>query len=217
MSRRFIKIRPERETALCWIFISSRQDANRQEGRLNYTEGMYRRRGSAPAVVLQQTLQQFQLQESREFALKFDSDGKHSLYADTLKQNMKLKKGRKEKDFEKRGNGSPSQVRYNDRTFSVSDSESCPTLPGRPETPPSSQKKLDRSAKIRYKRRGSEPVTIAREFCTPFYPTAPSKNYASLYKKCGSLKDYHLVLLGQGGVGKSGRSIDHIDTKVGIH
>lgn len=169
-------------------------------------ESMYRRRGSAPAAFLQQTLHQFQ--DSKGHRTRFESNGKHLSPIEMLKhKKTKLKTEEKDHVLEKLGNGSTLHAEHNETNF-LSDSESISSRPLAfvEDATLAKKDKNGKAAKVRYNRRGSEPATIAKEYCTPFYAQVPTKNFASLQKKSGSCKDFHIVLLGQRGVGKSGKS-----------
>lgn len=155
-----------------------------------------RRRGSAPAAVLRQTLQHFQ--DGKGSRIRSDSNGKQ-LPTTVMPKQYKIheKKGKKEPHLEKFRNG------FNEKNF-LCDLESCSSRLAEQDVTPSTRGRSDKLKKLRYGRKETQSAAISREFCTPFYYTSPSKNFASLQKKSSSSKDYHIVLLGQCGVGKSG-------------
>lgn len=155
---------------------------------------MLRRRGSAPAVVLQQ-----HFAESKGIVLRAD----RIIPQPETQKLSKVKRGKK--DFE-RGCSPPPLVpsspdrKTNETQHTVdydSPSPICPS-PGSPSSPVLSKKPL----KHRPKRRDSEP------FVAQAPPSLNARNTTSsaLHRRSSSFRDYNIVLLGQGGVGKSGKS-----------
>lgn len=167
---------------------------------------MHRRRGSAPAVILQQ---QFSKLNSWPEKGGFPSE-------DGKKDKAKAKKSPK---------GDLQQVRgriFDDagtpRTFSdPSIHHICSAANGngnnnhvsltkRPSSPTlvvSDKLKIDRGSAKRLTIRG-------HDSCSVEIPNNTRNNL----KKAGSIKDYHIVLLGQGGVGKSGKRFDWLIAKI---
>lgn len=150
---------------------------------------MLRRRGSAPAVVLQQ-----HLSEPRGLLLRAD---RIIPPPDAPKLSKAKRSGKK--DFER--GCSPPPLALADRRSNELDYDSpspkCPS-PGSPGSPNLSKKPM----KNRPKRRDSEPF-IAQP---PNTSTNTRNASSSLHRRSSSFRDYNIVLLGQGGVGKSGKS-----------
>ena len=153
---------------------------------------MLRRRGSAPAVVLQQ-----HFSEPRSVPL---------LRADRIippPDVPKLSKAKRsgKKDFE-RGYSPPPLTLVERRTYETnpsldydSPSPKCPS-PGSPGSPNLNKKTI----KSRPKRRESEPFVAQTSNTSTNFRNSSS----SLHRRSNSFRDYNIVLLGQGGVGKSG-------------
>jgi len=147
---------------------------------------MLRRRGSAPAVVLQQ-----HLSEPRGLLLRAD---RIIPPPDAPKLSKAKRSGKK--DLER--GCSPPPLALADRRSNELDYDSpspkCPS-PGSPGSPNLSKKPM----KNRPKRRDSEPF-IAQP---PNTSTNTRNASSSLHRRSSSFRDYNIVLLGQGGVGKS--------------
>ena len=154
---------------------------------------MLRRRGSAPAVVLQQ-----HFSETRGILLKTDRiipppDGQPKL--------SKTKRGGR-KDYERGCSPPPplSLISANDLNQSFdydSPSPKCPS-PGSPGSPILNKK----PSKNRPKRRDSCGDPFIGQASNPVSNTKNAST--SLQRRSSSFRDYNIVLLGQGGVGKSG-------------
>lgn len=160
---------------------------------------MLRRRGSAPAVVLQQ-----HFSEPRGVLLRAD----RIIPPTDAPKLSKTKRGGK-KDLERASSPPPPtliQAPSPDRKTNElqafdydSSSPKCPSpVPLSPGSPNLSKKPL----KNRPKRRDSEPF-IAQ---TPNTATNVKNTSSALHRRSSSFRDYNIVLLGQGGVGKSGES-----------
>ena len=157
---------------------------------------MLRRRGSAPAVVLQQ-----HFSETRGILLKTDRiipppDGQPKL--------LKTKRGGR-KDYERGCSPPPplSLISANDLNQSFdydSPSPKCPS-PVSPGSPILNKK----PAKNRPKRRDSCSEPFIGQASNPVSNTKNAST--SLQRRSSSFRDYNIVLLGQGGVGKSGSFI----------
>ena len=149
---------------------------------------MLRRRGSAPAVVLQQ-----HFSEPRSVPL---------LRADRIIPPPDAPKLSKAKRSGKKDYSPPPLTLVERRTYETntsldydSPSPKCPS-PGSPGSPNLNKKTI----KSRPKRRESEPfVAQASNTSTNFRNSS-----SSLHRRSNSFRDYNIVLLGQGGVGKSG-------------
>lgn len=155
---------------------------------------MLRRRGSAPAVVLQQ-----HFSESKGLLLRAD----RIIPPPEAPKLSKAKRGKK--DFE-RGyspppivSTSPDRKSYEPQQSMDYDSSSpkCPS-PVSPSSPILNKKPM----KYRPKRRDSEPFIAQAPASLNTRNTASS----ALHRRSSSFRDYNIVLLGQGGVGKSGKS-----------
>lgn len=158
---------------------------------------MLRRRGSAPAVVLQQ-----HFAESKGVILRADR------IIPPLETQKLSKAKRGKKDFAERGCSPPPQVpsspdrKTNEARYSGdydSPSPRCPSPPGSPSSPVLSKKPM----KYRSRRRDSEPFVGQ----PPASLNSRNTTSSSLHRRSSSFRDYNIVLLGQGGVGKSGKSI----------
>lgn len=157
---------------------------------------MLRRRGSAPAIVLQQ-----HFSETRGILLKTDRiipppDGQPKL--------LKTKRGGR-KDYERGCSPPPplSLISANDLNQSFdydSPSPKCPS-PVSPGSPILNKK----PAKNRPKRRDSCSEPFIGQASNPVSNTKNAST--SLQRRSSSFRDYNIVLLGQGGVGKSGSFI----------
>ena len=153
---------------------------------------MLRRRGSAPAVVLHQ-----HFSESKGVLLRAD----RIIAPPDAPKLSKGKRGGK-KDFE-RGCSPPPlalvspQNESNQALDYDSPSPKYPS-PGSPGSPNLNKKPV----KNRPKRRDSEPFTAQ----APNTATNARNVSSALHRRSGSFRDYNIVLLGQGGVGKSGEA-----------
>lgn len=156
---------------------------------------MLRRRGSAPAVVLQQ-----HFSESKSVLLRADR-------IIPPPEAPKLCKGKRGKKDVERGCSPPPIVplspdRKTNESQQVLDYDSsspkCPS-PVSPGSPILSNKK---PMKHRPKRRDSEPFVAQ----APASHNTRNATSSALHRRSSSFRDYNIVLLGQGGVGKSGRS-----------
>lgn len=154
---------------------------------------MLRRRGSAPAVVLQQ-----HFAESKGVILRADR------IIPPLETQKLSKAKRGKKDFAERGCSPPPQVpsspdrKTNEARYSGdydSPSPRCPSPPGSPSSPVLSKKPM----KYRSRRRDSEPFVGQ----SPASLNSRNTTSSSLHRRSSSFRDYNIVLLGQGGVGKS--------------
>lgn len=159
---------------------------------------MLRRRGSAPAVVLQQ-----HFSESKSVLFRAD----RIIPPPEVPKLSKAKRGKKDVE---RGYSPPPMVPSvplsSDKRMHESqqvldyDSSSprCPS-PVSPGSPTLSNKK---PMKHRPKRRDSEPFVAQ----TPAALNTRNTTSSALHRRSSSFRDYNIVLLGQGGVGKSGKS-----------
>ena len=153
---------------------------------------MLRRRGSAPAVVLQQ-----HFSEPRGVLLRAD----RIIPPPDAPKLLKAKRSGK-KDFERGYSPPPPLTLVDRRTYETnqsldydSPSPKCPS-PGSPGSPNLNKKTI----KSRPRRRESEPF-VAQASNTS---TNSRNSSSSLHRRSNSFRDYNIVLLGQGGVGKSG-------------
>lgn len=155
---------------------------------------MLRRRGSAPAVVLQQ-----HFSDPRGFLVRAD---RIIPPADVPKLSKAKRSGKK--DFERGCSPPPLTLidRKTNDTTQASDYDSpspkCPS-PGSPGSPNLNKKPM----KHRTKRRDSEPFTAQ----VPITSANSRNTTSSLHRRSSSFRDYNIVILGQGGVGKSGKFI----------
>lgn len=156
---------------------------------------MLRRRGSAPAVVLQQ-----HFSEAKGILLRAD----RIIPPPEPPKLCKAKRGKK--DFE-RGNSPPPLIpsspdrKTNELQQTLdydSPSPKCPS-PSSPGSPIQSKRPI----KHRPKRRDSEPFISQAPASLVNTRNATS---SALHRRSSSFRDYNIVLLGQGGVGKSGES-----------
>lgn len=151
---------------------------------------MLRRRGSAPAVVLQQ-----HFSDPRGFLVRAD---RIIPPADVPKLSKAKRSGKK--DFERGCSPPPLTLidRKTNDTTQASDYDSpspkCPS-PGSPGSPNLNKKPM----KHRTKRRDSEPFTAQ----VPITSANSRNTTSSLHRRSSSFRDYNIVILGQGGVGKS--------------
>ena len=160
---------------------------------------MLRRRGSAPAVVLQQ-----HFSESKGVLFRAD----RIIPPPEVPKLSKAKRGKKEVE---RGYSPPpivpsiplSSDRRTNESQQVLDYDSssprCPS-PVSPGSPTLTNKK---TMKHRPKRRDSEPFVAQ---ASAALSTRNATSSAALHRRSSSFRDYNIVLLGQGGVGKSGKS-----------
>lgn len=165
---------------------------------------MHRRRGSAPAVILRQQLSKYNSWEKNGF---HSEDGKKD--KDKLK-NRKSPKGDLSRSsspmFQQMGKLSeeerPGKVRTSsdpsiNNTICANGSNTNNhhvSLSRRPSSPTliTSERKCS----------GKRLTIRGQDWCSTEITSTTRNNL----KKTGSIKDYHIVLLGQGGVGKSGKS-----------
>lgn len=162
---------------------------------------MHRRRGSAPAVILHQQLSKYNNWDKNGF---ISEDGK--------KEKLKGKKLSSKSDFSR--STSPmfppmeklsEEDKSKEQTLSDSSINNliCAngfmnnhySLSRRPSSPTTNERRNDKCSGKRLTIRG-------QHYCSTEIASITRNNM----KKAGSIKDYHIVLLGQGGVGKSGRS-----------
>ena len=160
---------------------------------------MLRRRGSAPAVVLQQ-----HFSESKGVLFRAD----RIIPQPEVQKLSKAKRGKKDVE---RGYSPPPTVpplplssdRRTNESQQVLDYDSssprCPS-PVSPGSPTLTNKKPIRH---RPKRRDSEPFVVQTPAALNTKNAATS---SALHRRSSSFRDYNIVLLGQGGVGKSGKS-----------
>ena len=163
---------------------------------------MHRRRGSAPAVILQQHFSKLN---------SWDKNGLHSDDGKKDKDKPKAKKATKGEllrssspAFQQMGKLSEDGKDGKERTssepsinkLSCSNGNNNHSMAKRPSSPTlvTSDKKHERSSGKRLTIRGQDSCS-----------TEITNNTRNNLKKAGSIKDYHIVLLGQGGVGKSGK------------
>ncbi|XP_028401974.1 ras-like protein 3 isoform X2 [Dendronephthya gigantea] len=176
---------------------------------------MHRRRGSAPAVILQQHLSKYNNWEKNGF---HSEDGKKD------KEKLKVKKSAKcdlsrssspmfhqmgklsEEGRSKQQTSSDPSINNlvcgngNNNHHFISKRPSSPTLI-------TSERKNDKCSGKRLTIRG-------QDWCSTEITNTTRQNL----KKAGSIKDYHIVLLGQGGVGKSEMNYEmlaEIDDEIG--
>lgn len=156
---------------------------------------MLRRRGSAPAVVLQQ-----HFSESKGVLLQLKAD--RIIPPPEAPKLSKAKRGKKDVE---RGYSPPPIVPWspdrktNDPQQALdydSPSPKCPS-PVSPSSPILNKKPM----KHRPKRRDSEPF-IAQ---APSSLNTRNTTSSALHRRSSSFRDYNIVLLGQGAVGKSGK------------
>lgn len=161
---------------------------------LKISSRMLRRRGSAPAVVLQQ-----HFSESKGVLLRAD----RIIPPPEAPKVSKAKRGKKDVE---RGYSPPPIVplspdRKTNEPLQALDYDSpspkCPS-PVSPGSPNLNKKPM----KHRPKRRDSEPF-IAQ---APASLNTRNATSSALHRRSSSFRDYNIVLLGQGGVGKSGKS-----------
>lgn len=166
---------------------------------------MHRRRGSAPAVILQQHFSKLN---------NWDKNGFHSEDGKKDKEKLKVKKSSRgdlsrscSPSFQQFEKLSEEGKANNERTcsnpsinslgsFNSNGNNNHHGLTRRPSSPAliTSEKKHEKSSGKRLTIRGQDSCS-----------TELTSNTKSNLKKAGSIKDYHIVLLGQGGVGKSGK------------
>lgn len=148
---------------------------------------MLRRRGSAPADVLRHQLAEFNSSTSPLAQMAATQPNK----------NAKNRRGKAE-----RRSGSPPTMFFAERRVSELQTafEFEPAITAKPlaTTVPALTTK---SPRYRYKRRESEPCVLTREQGNSLPRTVHT---VATSKRCLSLRHYNIVLLGQGGVGKSG-------------
>lgn len=181
------------------------QETNKYYGAnvllLRTLDKMHRRRGSAPAVILHQQLSKYNNWDKNGF---ISEDGK--------KEKLKGKKLSSKSDFSR--STSPmfppmeklsEEDKSKEQTLSDSSINNliCAngfmnnhySLSRRPSSPTTNERRNDKCSGKRLTIRG-------QHYCSTEIASITRNNM----KKAGSIKDYHIVLLGQGGVGKSGRS-----------
>lgn len=156
---------------------------------------MLRRRGSAPAVVLQQ-----HFSESKSILFRAD----RIIPPPELPKLSKAKRGKKDVE---RGYSPPPMVplppdRRTSESQQVLDYDSssprCPS-PVSPGSPTLTNKKPMKHRPT--KRRDSEPFVAQ----APAALNTRNATSSALHRRSSSFRDYNIVLLGQGGVGKSGK------------
>ena len=144
---------------------------------------MLRRRGSAPALFLQQ----------------------HHSELDSLDKPMAHpNKNAKNKREKRERSGSPPTMYFAERRVSEVQRafEFEPTRTSKPQAAPGSNSVL-KTPRHRFKRRDSEPMTLLN--LAEHMNSLPRNTiHGVTTKKYLNSRDYHIVLLGQGGVGKSG-------------
>ena len=154
---------------------------------------MLRRRGSAPAVVLQQ-----HITEPKGVLCKAD---RISSSPDASKLS---KTSSRKKDQLERSCSPPSLALCDRRTNTEMNHgvEYCESAPPKCPSPalPGSPNLNVKSMRHRMKRRDSEPVVSQ----VPNGSINSRNSPSSLQRRSSSFRDYNIVLLGQGGVGKSG-------------
>ena len=165
---------------------------------------MHRRRGSAPAVILQQQLSKYNSWEKNGFHLddgKKDKDkirSKKSPKTDISRSSSpmfhQMGKLSEEGRSKERTSSDPS---INNLICGNGNNNNHQIMSRRPSSPTliTSERKNDKCPGKRLTIRG-------QDWCS----TEITNTTRSNLKKAGSIKDYHIVLLGQGGVGKSGKS-----------
>ena len=160
---------------------------------------MLRRRGSAPAVVLQQ-----HFSESKGVLFRAD----RIIPPPEVPKLCKAKRGKKDVE---RGYSPPpivpsvplsSDGRTNESQQVLDYDSSSPRCPS-PVSPGSPTLTNRKTMKHRPKRRDSEPFVAQ---ASAALNTRNATSSAALHRRSSSFRDYNIVLLGQGGVGKSGKS-----------
>ena len=160
---------------------------------------MHRRRGSAPAVILQQQLSKYNSWEKNGFhsedgkkdKIKSKKSPKSDLSRSSSPMFYQMSKLSEEATSKERTSSDPSINNLicgngsNNNHYSLSRRPSSPTLI-------TSERKHDKCSGKRLTIRG-------QDWCSTEITNTTRNNL----KKAGSIKDYHIVLLGQGGVGKS--------------
>ena len=148
---------------------------------------MLRRRGSAPPDVLRHQLSEFDTSPN---------SSPHHMAALVAQPHKNVKNKRNKADR----SGSPPTVFFAERRISEVQKafEFEPTL-ARPIA--TAVPALSKPQRCRYKRRESEPCVLSRDYGNSL-PRTPHAVTTS--KRLLSLRDYNIVLLGHGGVGKSG-------------
>jgi hypothetical protein len=166
---------------------------------------MHRRRGSAPAVILQQQLSKYNSWEKNGF---HSEDGKKDKDKLRSKKSPKSDLSRSsspmfhqmgklsEKGTSKERTSSDPSI--NNLICGNGNNNNHHSLSRRPSSPTliTNERKNDKCSGKRLTIRG-------QDWCSTEITNTTRNNL----KKAGSIKDYHIVLLGQGGVGKSGKSI----------
>jgi hypothetical protein len=169
---------------------------------------MHRRRGSAPAVILQQQLSKYNNWEKNGFhsedgkkdkdKLKSKKSPKSDISRSASPMGMFHQMGKlsEEGASKERTSSDPSinnlicgNGNNNNHHHSISRRPPSPTLI-------TSERKNDKCSGKRLTIRG-------QDWCSTEITNTTRNNL----KKAGSIKDYRIVLLGQGGVGKSGKSL----------
>ena len=174
---------------------------------------MHRRRGSAPAVILQQQLSKYNSWEKNGFC---SEDGKKDKDKLRSKKSSKCDLSRSSSPMFNQMGKLSEQDKSKERTSSDpsinnlicgNGNNNHHSLSRRPSSPTliTSERKNDKCSGKRLTIRG-------QDWCSTEITNTTRNNL----KKAGSIKDYHIVLLGQGGVGKSGKSLQFVSTRIVI-
>ena len=173
---------------------------------------MHRRRGSAPAVILQQQLSKYNSWEKNGFhsedgkkdKIKSKKSPKSDLSRSSSPMFYQMGKLSEEARSKERTSSDPS---INNLICGNGSNNNHHSLSRRPSSPTliTSERKHDKCSGKRLTIRG-------QDWCSTEITNTTRNNL----KKAGSIKDYHIVLLGQGGVGKSGKSLQFVSKLIVI-
>ena len=174
---------------------------------------MHRRRGSAPAVILQQQLSKYNNWDKNGFHL---DDGKKDKDKQRSKKSPKTDISRSSSPMFHQIGKLSEEGRSKQRTSSDPSINSLicgngnnnhQSLSRRPSSPT-----LITSERRNEKCSGKRLTIRGQDWCSTEITNTTRNNL----KKAGSIKDYHIVLLGQGGVGKSGKFLQFVSTWIVI-